>query len=109
MILVKHLQVLFIVFKQNGLEFLFLCLCLISYVECYEKEVLQTTKLTADIVKNKDYVCTLTSSLNDLEMEHSTLVNEYEKYKINMEKKLLLLKNKLNASEEIVKQLASGN
>lgn len=60
-------------------------------------------------MKNKDYVCTLTSSLNDIEKKHSTLVNEYKKYKINMEKTTFLLKNKLNASEEIVKQLASGN
>jgi hypothetical protein len=78
-------------------------------IECYEKEVDQTKKLTANILENKDYVCSLITSLNDAENKFSTLSNEFEQYKSAKENTIIAISNKLNASEEIVKQLLPGN
>lgn len=78
-------------------------------VECYEKEVEQTKKLTSDIVENKDYVNKLTTSLNDIENKFSKLLNDHEQYKTTKENTISVLKNKLNASEEIVQQILPGN
>ncbi|XP_025205590.1 nucleoprotein TPR [Melanaphis sacchari] len=80
--------------------------CLLNhYKECYENELEQTKKLTIDILENRDYVSTLTSSLNDLEKKFSTISNDHQQYKVASEHTIYILKNKLNASEEIVKQL----
>lgn len=70
---------------------------------------MQNKELTKDIENNKEYVCTLTSSLNDIEKKYSTLEVEYEKYKFDKDNKIFLLKNRMDAAEEIVKQLHSGN
>lgn len=78
-------------------------------VDCYEIEVLQINKLTKDIIENKDYVSNLTSSLNDVENKYSKVLDEYEDYKISNENTMAVLKNKLNASEDIVKQLLPSN
>jgi len=78
-------------------------------IECYEKEIEQTQSLTKDIIKSKDYICSLTTSLNDSEQKCSELLNNYEQYKSCQEKTISVLSSKLNASEEIVKQLFPGN
>ncbi|VVC26804.1 Major intrinsic protein, conserved site [Cinara cedri] len=75
------------------------------YKDCFETEVLQINKLTNEIIENKDYVCSLTSSLNSAENKYSQLLDEYKNYKIDKENALFVLTNKLNASEEVVKQL----
>lgn len=62
-----------------------------------------------DITENKNYVCTLTTSLNNAEIKYLKLSDEYEKYKISKEKTMSVLKNKLQASEDIVKQLLPSN
>lgn len=51
---------------------------------------------------------TLTTSLNDVEKKFSTLSDDFEQYKISKEHSISILTNKLNASEEIVKQLFPG-
>uniref|UniRef100_A0A2S2PQR5 NUA/TPR/MLP1-2-like domain-containing protein n=2 Tax=Schizaphis graminum TaxID=13262 RepID=A0A2S2PQR5_SCHGA len=84
--------------------------CLLNhYKECYENELEQTKKLTIDILDNRDYVSTLTSSLNDTEKKFSTLSNDHQQYKVASEHTIHILRNKLNASEEIVKQLLPVN
>jgi len=65
--------------------------------------------LTKNIIENKDYICTLTTSLNDVEKKLSTILNDYEQYKICKENTISILTSKLNASEDIVKQLLPGN
>lgn len=70
---------------------------------------MQSNKLTRDIIDNKDYVCSLTTSLNDVEKNYLKLAKEYEEHKICKENTISTLKNKLNASEEIVQQLLPGN
>lgn len=60
------------------------------------------------MVDNKNYVCTLTTSLNEIEEKYLNLSNEYKQYKINQENVTSLLTSKLTASEEIVKQLIPG-
>lgn len=82
---------------------------ILFYVDCYQKEVEQTKKLTADIVENNNYVGILTTSLNDAEKKFSILSNEFDQYKSAKENTVIALSNKLNASEEIVKQLLPGN
>lgn len=81
---------------------------MIFLVECYEEEVKQTKKLTNDMIETKDYVNTLTKSLNDIEKKCTNLKNEYDQYKIDTQNSTSVLINKLNASEEIVKQLFPG-
>lgn len=54
-------------------------------------------------------MCSLTTSLNDAETKFSTLSNEFEQYKSAKENTIIAISNKLNASEEIVKQLLPGN
>lgn len=51
----------------------------------------------------------MTSSLNDIEKKYSILLNDHQQYKTATEHTLFVLKNQLNASEEIVKQLFPGN
>lgn len=65
--------------------------------------------MTREIEENKEYTCSLTESLDDLEKKYSKLLNEYEKYKIAKENTIRVITNKLNASEEIVKQIFPGN
>ncbi|XP_050441789.1 nucleoprotein TPR-like [Adelges cooleyi] len=79
------------------------------YKECYENEVEQTNKLTKEIVSTKDYVNTLTSSLDDVETKLNKVMNEYEQYKNDTKNTTNILINKLNASEDIVKQLLPVN
>ncbi|XP_027851398.2 nucleoprotein TPR-like isoform X1 [Aphis gossypii] len=84
--------------------------CLLNhYKDCYENELEQTKKLTIDILENRDYVSTLTSSLDDLEKRFSTLSNDHQQYKVTSEHTIRVLRNKLDASEEIVKQLFPVN
>lgn len=54
-------------------------------------------------------MCSLTTSLNDIEKNYLKLAKDYEQHKINKENIISILKNKLNASEEIVQQLLPGN
>lgn len=61
------------------------------------------------MVTNKEYVCQLTTKLNDLEKKFSEVLNEYNEYKIAQENIVSVLSSKLNASEDIVKQLLPGN
>lgn len=60
-------------------------------------------------MENRDYVSALTSSLNDIEKKFSTLTNDHQQYKIDSEHTICVLSSKLNASEEIVKQILPGN
>ncbi|XP_050525478.1 nucleoprotein TPR-like [Daktulosphaira vitifoliae] len=75
------------------------------YKECYENELQQTKKLTTDTVKTKDYVNTLTASLDEFELKYSKLLDEYEQYKFDTKSTTNALINKLDAAEDIVKQL----
>lgn len=77
--------------------------------ECYENEANQTKTLTKYTDTNKEYVCQLTTKLNDLEKNSSEILNEYKEYKIEQASIISILTNKLNASEEIVQQLLPGN
>lgn len=67
-----------------------------------------TKKLTQDIILNNDYVSKLTLSLDDMEKHNSKLSSDFEQYKVSIEKTLSVLTNKLDASEEIVKQIFPG-
>lgn len=77
-------------------------------IECYENELQETRKLTNDTVKTKDYVNTLTASFDDLELKYSKLLKEYEQYKFDTKNTTNALINKLDAAEDIVKQLLPG-
>jgi len=60
-------------------------------------------------MENRDYVSKLTASLNNIENKFSTLSNDHQQYKIDSEHTICVLSSKLNASEEIVKQILPGN
>lgn len=79
------------------------------FLVCYENELEQTKQLTIDIMVNRDYVSKLTSNINDFEKKYVTLSNDYQQYKIDSDNTMCALRSKLNASEEIVKQLFPGN
>ncbi|XP_022171411.1 nucleoprotein TPR-like isoform X3 [Myzus persicae] len=79
------------------------------YKECYENELEQTKNLTINIMENRDYVSKLTSTINDIENKFSTLSNDHKQYKIDSEHTICVLRSKLNASEEIVKQILPVN
>eukprot|EP00102_Acyrthosiphon_pisum_P012409 XP_008181542.1 PREDICTED: nucleoprotein TPR [Acyrthosiphon pisum] len=79
------------------------------YKVCYENELEQTKQLTMDIMENRDYVSKLTSNTNDIEKRYETLSNDHQQYKIDSDNTICVLRSKLNASEEIVKQLLPVN
>lgn len=79
------------------------------FLVCYENELEQTKQLTMDIMENRDYVSRLTSNINDIEKKYATLLNDHQQYKIDSDNTICVLRSKLNASEEIVKQLFPGN
>lgn len=79
------------------------------YKVCYENELEQTKQLTMDIMENRDYVSRLTSNINDIEKKYATLLNDHQQYKIDSDNTICVLRSKLNASEEIVKQLFPVN
>lgn len=84
--------------------------CIVFFIlECYENELEQTKRQTINIGDDRDYINKLTSELNDIENKYSILSNDHQQYKTATEHTIFVLTNKLNASEEIVKQLIPGN